>query len=124
VGADQVIDYRTTRFEEVVKDLDVVFDTVGGETLARSWQVLKPGGKLVTIAASEEGTGDPRVRDAFFIVEANRGQLTEIARLIDAGKLRVTVGAVFPLSQVSQACDFKPVRGKIVLEVVGGAAAD
>jgi NADPH:quinone reductase-like Zn-dependent oxidoreductase len=69
LGADQVIDYRAERFEDVVRDVDVVFDTVGGETLERSWGVLKPGGRLVTVAASGERTTDERVRAAYFIVE-------------------------------------------------------
>jgi NADPH:quinone reductase-like Zn-dependent oxidoreductase len=59
LGADEVIDYRAERFEDVVRDVDVVFDTVGGETLERSWGVLKPGGRLVTVAASG-GTDDRR----------------------------------------------------------------
>ena len=57
LGADEVIDYRATRFEDAVGGVDAVFDTVGGETLARSRAVLKEGGKLVTIAASEERPG-------------------------------------------------------------------
>ncbi len=124
LGAKQVIDYRGTRFEEAVRDVDVVFDTVGGETLTRSWQVLKPGGRLVTIAADGEYTTDARVREAFFIVEPNRSQLVEIARLIDADTLRVVVGAVFPLLHVSNAYEHKPVRGKTVLQVVGRVAPD
>ena len=56
LGADEVIDYRAERFEDVVREVDVVFDTVGGETLERSWGVLKPGGRLVTVAASDEQT--------------------------------------------------------------------
>src|SRR5262245_26094782 len=72
LGAHEVIDYRATRFEDIVHDMDVVFDTVGGETLQRSWGVLKSGGTLVTIAAQSEGAQDPAIRDAFFIVEANR----------------------------------------------------
>ena len=96
LGAGEVIDYRATRFEDAVPSVDVVFDAVGGETLARSWGVLKPGGKLVTIAASEEGTADAHTRAAFFIVEADRPQLAEIARLIDGGSLRPVVGGVFP----------------------------
>ena len=86
LGADEVIDYRAERFEDVVRDVDVVFDTVGGETLERSWGVLKPGGRLVTIAASGERTTDERIRAAFFIVEPSRTQLAEIARLIDGGR--------------------------------------
>jgi NADPH:quinone reductase-like Zn-dependent oxidoreductase len=115
LGADEVIDYRVQRFEDVAHDLDVVLDTVGGETLERSWGVLKPGGRLVTIATSSEGSQDPRVRAAFFIVEANRAQLDKIAGLIDAGHLRPVVDAVFPLAQALQAYEHKPMRGKAVL---------
>jgi NADPH:quinone reductase-like Zn-dependent oxidoreductase len=120
LGADEVIDYRVTRFEDVVSDVDVVLDTVGGETLARSRNVLKPGGRLVTIAASSEGVNDPAVRDAFFIVEANPVQLVEIARLIDVGQLRPIVDAVFPLAEARQAYErgqHGHLRGKIVLRV-------
>jgi NADPH:quinone reductase-like Zn-dependent oxidoreductase len=117
LGADEVIDYRAQRFEDIVHDLDVVFDTVGGETLERSWGVLKPGGRLVTIATSGEGSQDPRVREVFFIVQANRAQLAEIARLIDAGELRPVVDAVFPLAQARQAYEHEPAHGKVVLRV-------
>src|SRR5262249_52595425 len=112
-----VIDYRAERFEERVRDVDVVFDTVGGETLERSWGVLEPGGKLVTVAASGERTTDERVRAAYFIVEPSRTQLAGIARLIDEGGLRPVVGAVFPLTEARQAYQHKPVRGKVVLRV-------
>jgi NADPH:quinone reductase-like Zn-dependent oxidoreductase len=118
LGADEVIDYRAERFEEMVRDVDVVFDTVGGETLERSWGVLKPGGRLVTVAASGEQTTDERIRAAYFIVEPSRTQLVEIARLIDGGALRPVVGAVFPLAEARQAYQHKPVRGKVVLRVV------
>jgi NADPH:quinone reductase-like Zn-dependent oxidoreductase len=118
LGAEEVIDYRADRFEDVVRHVDVVFDTVGGETLERSWSVLKPGGRLVTVAASEEQTTDERIRAAYFIVEPSRTQLAEIARLIDGGALRPVVGAVFPLAEARQAYQHKPVRGKVVLRVV------
>jgi len=123
LGADEVIDDRDERFEDVVRDVDVVFDTVGGETLERSWGVLKPGGRLVTVAASGEQTTDERIRAAYFIVEPSRTQLAEIARLIDGSTLRPIVGAVFPLAEARQAYQHKPVRGKVVLRVVdrGGA---
>jgi NADPH:quinone reductase-like Zn-dependent oxidoreductase len=115
LGADEVIDYRATRFEDAVRDLDVVFDTVGGDTLRRSWGVLKPGGRLVTIAASEEGTNDPRSRAAFFIVQASREQLGTITRLIDEGRLRPVVDAMFPLAQARRAYEHRTTRGKVVL---------
>ncbi len=117
LGADELIDYRTRRFEDVVQGLDVVFDTVGGETLERSWGILKPGGRVVTIATSGEGSRDPRVREAFFIVEANGAQLGEIARLIGGGQLRPVVDAIFPLSQGRQAYEHRPTHGKVVLRV-------
>src|ERR1051326_7484751 len=123
LGADEVIDYRAERFDDVVRDVDVVFDTVGGETLERSWGVLKPDGKLVTVAASGERTSDERVRAAYFIVEPSRTQLAEIARLIDGGALRPIVGAVFPLVEARQAYEHKPAHGKVVLSVVDGGSA-
>jgi len=101
----------------------VVFDTVGGETLDRSWGVLKPGGRLVTIAASVEGSPDPRTREAFFIVRPDRGQLNEITRLIDAAQLRPVVDRVFPLARARQAYEHKPARGKVVLSVADGEGA-
>lgn len=117
LGADEVIDYRTQRFDDVVRDCDLVFDTVGGDTLERSWSVLRPGGALVTIAASEEGAKDPRRRDAFFIVEPNHVQLLEITRLIDAGTVRVLIGAELALADGARAYAEKPARGKNVLRV-------
>jgi len=121
LGADEVIDYRATRFEESVRDMDAVLDTVGGETLQQSWGVLKSSGTLVTIAAQSEGTQAPVVRDAFFIVAANRAQLAEIARLIDAGQIRVFVQESFPLAQARQAYERAQgggSRGKVVFRVV------
>jgi NADPH:quinone reductase-like Zn-dependent oxidoreductase len=117
LGADEVIDYRARSFEDAVTGVDVVFDTVGGDTLARSWGVLRLGGTMVTTAADAEHTREQRVKDAFFIVEPNREQLTRISRMIDAGELRVFVGATFPLQEASQAYTHKPVRGKNVLVV-------
>jgi len=118
LGADRVIDYRSQRFEDAAGHVDVVFDTVGGDTLDRSWSVLEPGGRLITVAASAGKSPDPRVRAAFFIVEARRTQLEEIARLIDTGGLRVVVGAVFPLAEARRAYEEKPARGKAVLTIV------
>jgi NADPH:quinone reductase-like Zn-dependent oxidoreductase len=76
---------------------------------------LRRGGMMVTTAADAEQTREQRVKDAFFIVEPNREQLTRISRMIDAGKLQVFVGAAFPLQEASQAYTHKPVRGKNVL---------
>jgi NADPH:quinone reductase-like Zn-dependent oxidoreductase len=117
LGADEVIDYRTTPFETVVRDVDVVLDTVGGDTRDSSWGILSKGGRLVTIAADAERLTQPRVRDAFFIVEPNRVHLIEIAGLIDAGVIRPIVGAVFSMEHFRQAYDQKPIRGKHVLRI-------
>ena len=117
LGADEVIDYQSTPFETVARDVDVVLDTVGGDTRNRSWGILGKGGRLVTIAADAERLTQPRVRDAFFIVEPNRVQLIEIARLIDASVIRPIVGAVFAMEDFRQAYEQKPVRGKHVLRI-------
>ncbi|MGC2002906.1 MAG: NADP-dependent oxidoreductase, partial [Candidatus Acidiferrales bacterium] len=101
LGADEVIDYKTSRFEDQVENVDIVFDAVGGDTLARSWAVLKSSGRMVTIAADSETTADQRVKDAFFIVEPNQKQLFEIARLLDAGTLKAFVSAVVPLEDAA-----------------------
>jgi NADPH:quinone reductase-like Zn-dependent oxidoreductase len=119
LGAEQVIDHRASRFEEIVRDLDAVFDTVGGETLARSWGVLKPSGRMVTIAAGEESV-EGRVKDAFFIVEPNRKQLSQIVDLLDTGSLRPVVDAVVPLSAAPLAYTggiARSGRGKLVVDV-------
>jgi NADPH:quinone reductase-like Zn-dependent oxidoreductase len=103
LGAEQAIDYAAGRFEQQVGNLEVVFDCVGGDTLRRSWSVLKPGGRMVTIASDGENAGDPRIKDAFFIVEPNTQQLAEIAKLLDQGELRVFVDAEVPLSEAAAA---------------------
>jgi NADPH:quinone reductase-like Zn-dependent oxidoreductase len=120
LGASELIDRNAQRFEDVAGKVDVVFDTVGGETLERSWPLLKPAhGRMVTVAASEEQTRDARVRDAFFIVETLREQMAQVASLIDAGELRAVLGARFPLSAAREAYEHKPQRGKVVVSVDG-----
>jgi NADPH:quinone reductase-like Zn-dependent oxidoreductase len=103
LGADHVVDYKATPFETQVRDIDVVFDAVGGDTLRRSWGVLKPGGRLVTIAADSEAPPDERTKKAFLLVEANRRQLVEIGRLLDAGDLRAVVDTELPFSSATEA---------------------
>ncbi len=121
LGAEHIIDYHTVRFEEIVRDIDVVFDAVGGETLQRSWDVLKPGGRMITIAADSETSTDDRVKQAFFIVAPNQEQLTRIGVLLEAGDLHPVVDAVLPLTQASAAYTGKVQqrrgRGKLVVAV-------
>ena len=105
LGAEEVIDYRALRFEDVAADMDLVFDTVGGETWERSWDVLRSGGRLVSIAVPrppERGPTDGR-RAIWFIVMPDREQLLEIAQLIDAGSVRPIVSAVIPLPRGQEA---------------------
>jgi NADPH:quinone reductase-like Zn-dependent oxidoreductase len=96
LGADEAIDYKSSRFEKEVRDVDVVFDAVGGDTFERSWGVLKPDGRMITIAADSENKADQRVKDAFFIVEPNQKKLVEIAKQFDAGHLRAFVKTTVP----------------------------
>jgi NADPH:quinone reductase-like Zn-dependent oxidoreductase len=121
LGADEVIDYNFFRFEDQVRSVDIVFDAVGGDTVARSWAVLKPGGRMVTIAADNESTTDERVKDAFFIVEPDQKRLVEVAKLLDAGTLKAFVSAVVPLEQAAAAYS-RGVRekrpyGKVVIAI-------
>jgi NADPH:quinone reductase-like Zn-dependent oxidoreductase len=122
LGADEVIDYASTPFEEVVHDVDVVFDMVGGDTLTRSWPVLRDGGILVSVVSPPPNEQAPRpgVRFDWFIVEPSGTQLGQIGELIDAGQIRPIVERVFPLAEARQAYEVgiqgHP-RGKIVLSV-------
>ena len=121
LGADRVIDYHKTRFEDVICEVDVVLDVVGGETLDRSWKVLKPGGRMVTVATASEQSSEPRVRDAFMIVRADGSQLAQIAWMIDAGELRVFPGPTFDLTEAREAYDRAAhggIRGKVSLRIV------
>jgi NADPH:quinone reductase-like Zn-dependent oxidoreductase len=122
LGADEIIDHTRVRFEDVVHDVDVVFDTVGGDTLERSWRVLRKGGALVSIVEtpSPEKAAALDVRAAFFIVEPNRERLARVGELIDAGKLRPVVGKVFSLADARRAYEGASAHGKhgkIVLKV-------
>jgi NADPH:quinone reductase-like Zn-dependent oxidoreductase len=129
LGADKVIDYTASRFEDHVRDADVVLDTVGGDTQERSWSVLRSGGILVSIV-DPIPDGKPAqhgVRGVYFIVEPKRGELVEITRLVEAGKLHPIVEATFPLEEARQAFELGAGghnRGKIVLQVTSDAAAD
>jgi len=126
LGADKVIDYQTTRFEDVICDVDVVFDAVGGETLERSWKILKSTGKVVSIVSATTGTvSDPRSREAFMLVRADGQQLALLGRMIDAGELRVFLESVYPLENAREAyarAQEGKMRGKIALSVVDDAA--
>lgn len=122
LGADEVIDYRKVDFAEKVRDVDVVLETIGGDTAERSLRVLKPGGLFVTIvdrrnAALAEKTRKAGFKFAGVAVEPDYHGLEELARLVDEGKLKVHVAKTFPLEEAAQAHSFlatKP-QGKVVL---------
>lgn len=133
LGADQVVDYKTTRFEDVVQNVDVVLDSVprdlGGpldaaaaDTQERSWRVVKRGGVLVSICntPSAETAAAHGVRGEYILADPNGAQLSEIARLVDGGHLKSVVGSVLPLRDAAKAHELSQsghVRGKIVLQV-------
>jgi len=128
LGSDEVIDYNVTRFEEVVHDVDVVLDLVGDigdNTQQRSWDVIKPGGKLVSLVQfpSQEAAAEHGVQGIFVSADACDGQtLTEIGALIDNGQLNPVVSTTLPLTDIKQAhekSESRHVRGKIVLKVDG-----
>jgi NADPH:quinone reductase-like Zn-dependent oxidoreductase len=104
-GAKRVIDVRTEAFDANGAVYDVVIDTVGGDTLDRSFSVLRSGGRLITIAGTPaEGKADQyRVTAEFFLVTSNREQLTKLAALVDSGRLHVEIAETFPLSKGREA---------------------
>ena len=122
LGADEFIDYTQQNFEEIVKDVDVVFDTVGSDTQERAFQTLKKGGFLVSSAGtpSTELAREAGVGAAFVFCKSNAQQLTEISSLIGEGKLKIHVKTVLPLTEAKQAHQLSQngrTRGKIVLQV-------
>ena len=124
LGVDEAIDYATTAFEDVVSDVDVVLDLIGGETQERSWKVLKPGGIIVsTIQPPSEETAAAHGVRAGFIMSAPpvHETLTKVAEMVDNGELKVTVSTILPLEDIRKAhelIDAKHTHGKIVLQVV------
>ena len=123
LGADGVIDYRVRRFEERVKEIDAVLDTVGGETLDRSYGVLKRGGILVSAAAqpSKEKAEHYGVRAVFFLVQVTTERLTMIGEMLDAGALQSEVGEVLWLDEARRGHEMlegaRHRRGKIVIKI-------
>jgi NADPH:quinone reductase-like Zn-dependent oxidoreductase len=123
LGADGVIDYRAKRFEERVKEIDAVIDTVGGETLDRSYGVLRRGGIVVSVAAqpSKERAEHHGVRAVFFLVQVTTERLTMIREMLDAGALQSEVGEVLWLDEARKGHEMLEGaphrRGKIVIKI-------
>ena len=104
LGADEVIDYRTERFEDRVKDVDLVLDFVGGETIERSWSVLIAGGAIVTVNSPDIGAKAPSgFRGLFARAQPAPARLAKTAQLVAAGKVRSTIAHLFTLNQLLDA---------------------
>jgi NADPH:quinone reductase-like Zn-dependent oxidoreductase len=125
LGADETIDYRETDFAEAVKDVDVVLDTIGGDTGMRSLRVLRPGGIVVSIipmGSSDFPDEAERlgVRALRMLVDASRSGLEAITELVEAGKLRPEIAGTFPLAEAAEAHrqgETNRTAGKLVLLV-------
>src|SRR5213080_747316 len=122
LGADVAIDYTKQKFEDVAKDVDVVLDSVGEDTLARSYGVVKRGGFIVSLVARPERAGLDKhgIRGAALSVEPNSDELAQIGKLIDQKKIKVIVSQTFPLSEATKAQEQVATghtRGKVVLKV-------
>lgn len=122
MGADQVIDYKTEKFESILKDFDAVYDTVGGATMTKSLQVLKRGGTLVSML----GKPDEADIQKYGIIavaqgtKTNASHLKRLAEYVDNGKVKVNVDKVFPLDQVKEAFDYQEKsspKGKVILKI-------
>ncbi len=124
LGADVVVDYRASRFEDVAREVDIVIDLVGGDTQARSFEVLKRGGVLASAVSAPDATlaAQHGIKANFFLVAVNTADLDRLAALIDDGRLQTSVGTILPLAGARSAHEMlegtrsRP-RGKIVLKV-------
>jgi NADPH:quinone reductase-like Zn-dependent oxidoreductase len=122
LGADVAIDYTKTRFEDVAKDVDAVLDPIGKETLARSYDVVKKGGIIMSLVARPDPAECAKrgIRAAVISVHPDAEDLTEIARLIDTGKIKPIVTEVLPLNEAIAAqrqAETHHTRGKLVLRI-------
>lgn len=121
LGADEVIDYTQNDFS-TLRDIDVVFDTMGGDIQDKSWQTLKRGGRLVSITSqpSDESAALVGVTPLYCFVQPNATQLQALAELIDAGKIQIIIDSVYALKDIAAAhakSESGRTRGKIVIQV-------
>jgi NADPH:quinone reductase-like Zn-dependent oxidoreductase len=122
LGADEVIDYRSTPFEQSVQNIDVLFDTIGGQTLERSWPLVRKGGSLITIVDSPapEKAVEYGIQAMKPTRLASGADLREIARLLESGQVKAVIAASFTLDEARQAherCQTGHGRGRIVLRI-------
>ncbi|WP_129044469.1 NADP-dependent oxidoreductase [Companilactobacillus metriopterae] len=124
LGADQVIDYNTEDFSDVLSDMDAVFDTIGGDTLDKSYKILKPGGKLTTIAGAvnEDLAKENQVTATSLWLSPNGAQLTELVNLVSQGKVKVIIDSVQEFSEdglekAHEISESHHAKGKIVVKM-------
>src|SRR5882724_57231 len=125
LGVDEPIDYTQQRFENIARKIDIVLDTLGNETQERSWSVLKKGGNLVSLVQppSEEKAKELGVRAAIIGARPSGEQLSEIAKIIDSGKLAPIIDRILPLSEARRAHELSQsghTHGKITMRVKNG----
>jgi len=123
LGADEVIDYNMESFENILHDIDLVLDTIGGDTQLKSIDVLKPGGRLMTTLAPEfvNEAKAKNIHLSSYMAQSIPKQLEEIAQLIDAGKVKPVIDQVLPFTEARKAHlsnEQGHTRGKIVLQVI------
>lgn len=122
LGADEVVDYKNQDFTETVKNCDVVYDTVGGDTATKSYQVIKPGGVLVSMVARPDKTlmSQYGVTAIAQNTKNTRERLSKLAELVDQGAIKVNIDKVFSLDEAGEALDYihqSKHRGKVALKV-------
>ena len=122
LGAEVTIDYKTQKFEDIAKDVDVVVDGVGGETLKRSYPIVKKGGMVVSLVGRVDQAELDKygIRGVSLEAEYKGDELAEIGKLIDAKKIKVVVSETLPLADAARALEKAATghaRGKIVLKV-------
>ena len=122
MGADEVIDYKTKDFAALLHGYDAVFDTVGGETNAKSYTVLKPGGALVSMVAPPDKAlvEQYQLQYTHQFTRVTTDRLSHITDLVDSKALRVNVDKVFPLTQAAEALEYLKTghpRGKVVIKI-------
>jgi NADPH:quinone reductase-like Zn-dependent oxidoreductase len=129
LGADEVIDYKTERFEEKLKNIDLVFDTIGGDVQNKSIEVLKPGGIIISTVGimDKEKVMAKGLHGERFMAQSDPEQLRQLAHLIDSGKIVPVIARTMPLKEAAQAQRISEeghTRGKIVLKVTDGPQAN
>lgn len=130
LGADTVIDYKRSNFEDLVRPVDAVLDLVGGDTQRRSFGVLRPGGILVSVVSPfrEKQDQPSNIRTVFFLVEVTTQRLNALTEMFESGKLSAQVGSVLPLDQARAAHEMLAGaphrRGKVVLQIAKSDLAE